>query len=40
MVSSTMVSGEASETDDEDEENEENPGNMKEDEDLVTEDKH
>ncbi|RMX45996.1 hypothetical protein pdam_00002050 [Pocillopora damicornis] len=40
MVSSTMVSGEASETDDEDEENEENPGNMKEDEDLATEDKH
>ncbi|CAH3120678.1 unnamed protein product [Pocillopora meandrina] len=40
MVSSTMVSGEASETDDEDDENEENPGNMKEDEDLATEDKH
>lgn len=35
MVSSTMVSGEASETDDEDEDDEENPGNVKEDEDLA-----
>lgn len=35
-----MVSGEVFEIDDEDEENEENLGNMKEDEDLVIEDKY
>lgn len=40
MVSSTMVSGEASETDDEDEDDDVKQGNEKEDEDLETEDKH